>query len=80
MTIPSSEETVRIFFTTARTQSCGAWLMLRRKILAPANTKARSFSGESVAGPRVQMILVFRMVSLDSMIRLSRELPRVNCW
>jgi hypothetical protein len=24
-------------------------------------TRARSFSGESVAGPRVQIILVFRM-------------------
>ena len=76
---PSSEDMLRIFFTTVRTQSCGAWLMLSRKILAPARIRARSFSGESVAGPRVQMILVFRMGDVGLMIRLRRaQRPRVN--
>ena len=62
---PNSADILRMSFTTVRTQSCGAWLILRRKILAPAKIKARSLSGESVAGPSVQMILVFRMAVLD---------------
>ena len=66
---PNSEEMLRISFTTVRTQSCGAWLMLRRKTFAPAMIKARSRSGESVAGPSVQMILVFRMAVVESMVR-----------
>ena len=52
-----------------RTQSCGAWLMLSRKTLTPASISARSLSGDSVAGPRVEMILVFRMVSLGQNVR-----------
>ena len=44
-----------------RTQSCGAWLMFSRKIFAPAAIIACKTSADSVAGPRVQMILVFRM-------------------
>ena len=35
--------------------------MLSRKTLAPAAIRAVSISGESVAGPKVQTILVLRM-------------------
>ena len=47
--------------TIMRTQSCVAWLMFSRKILAPASIIACKTSADSVAGPRVQMILVLRM-------------------
>ena len=60
---PSSVEILRMSLTTVRTHSWGAWLMLRRNMFAPAKIKARSLSGESVAGPSVQMIFVFVMAA-----------------
>src|SRR5262245_29674264 len=44
-----------------RTQSWGAWDMLRRKILTPASINAAIIVGVPVAGPRVATILVFLM-------------------
>src|SRR5262249_31341552 len=54
----------RMSFTTRRTQSRGACDILRRKTLTPASISRPSISGESVAGPRVAMILVRRMREL----------------
>jgi hypothetical protein len=38
-------------------------------MFAPAKIKARSLSGESVAGPSVQMIFVLRMAVVDECVR-----------
>ena len=53
--------TSRMRGTTVRTHSWVPWLMFNRKTLAPAAMRRASTSGESVAGPRVQIILVLRM-------------------
>src|SRR5205085_1203279 len=42
----------------SRTHSCFAWLMLSRKMSAPASSKPRNVPVFSVAGPSVQMIFV----------------------
>ena len=54
----------RMSLTTRRTQSWGAWDMLSRKTLTPASTSLPIISAESVAGPRVDTILVRRRVPL----------------
>ena len=46
--------------TTRRTQSCGACDMLRRKMFTPASMSLPIISAESVAGPSVEMIFVWR--------------------
>ncbi len=51
----------RILATTALTQSGCPWLMFRRNTSAPDAISSPSFSSESDAGPRVQMIFVLRM-------------------
>src|SRR5260221_11369467 len=54
----------RMSCTMRRTQSCGACDMFRRKTSTPRWISWLSISGESVAGPSVAMILVFRNAAI----------------
>ena len=45
-------------------------------MFAPAKIKARSLSGESVAGPSVQMIFVLRMAVVDERVRFCAGILR----
>src|SRR5271154_3259602 len=63
---PSCAEISRIDLATVRTQSCGAWDMLKRKMFTPSFMSCSRAGGVQVAGPRVMMILVRRIVRKES--------------
>src|SRR6266446_3408468 len=54
------DDAERMPATTRRAQSCGAWDIFKRKRFTPAAIIRAIISGESVAGPKVAMILVLR--------------------
>src|SRR6185503_10223647 len=57
-------DSARMSLNTRRTQSCGAWDMLRRKTFTPASMSLPIISAESVAGPSVETIFVCRKLPL----------------
>src|SRR6516225_6835196 len=46
--------------TSSRILSCGVWLMLMRKMSAPASNRRRIIARSEEAGPRVARILIRR--------------------
>src|SRR5277367_3267311 len=62
-------EISRINLATFRTQSCGAWDMLKRKTLTPRAISSVRAAGVAVAGPRVAMIFVRRIGESSELVK-----------
>src|ERR1700749_155460 len=64
--------------TSSRILSCGVWLMLMRKISAPASNSLRIIALSEEAGPRVARILIrrSRLMAWSRALRLAADQTR----
>src|SRR5215831_14918405 len=64
--------------TSSRILSCGVWLMLMRKISAPASNRRRIIARSDDAGPRVARILIrrSRLMACFRALRLAADQTR----